>query len=152
ILFSLLALAAPMTGLAMLQYVAGDASITEYAKAQPHDPIADIQRKLDTGELKFEFEGRWGYLPSVLRALKIPVSSQGLVFSKTSFQVDHISEDTPRALYFNDDVYVGWVQGGPVLEFASVDPKLGGIFYTLDQKKDGPIRFDRQVDGCLICH
>ena len=45
----------------------------------------------------------------VLTALEVPVSSQMLVFSKTSFQYLHISPEHPRALYFNDDVYVGSV-------------------------------------------
>ena len=49
-------------------------------------------------------------LPAVLRALNVPASSQGLVFSRTSLQVDRIAPWTPRALYFNDDVTVGFVR------------------------------------------
>jgi hypothetical protein len=84
--------------------------------------------------------------------MKIPESSQTLVFSKTSFQIDHISVRAPRALYFNDDVYVGWVQGGPVLELASVDPTLGTIFYALPQKAGDKPQFERLNEGCLVCH
>jgi len=143
----------PVAGLAMLQLgTMGSGSIASYANEKPRDPIARLQEKLDSGDVTLNFDRRWGYLPSVLDVLKIPKSTQGLVFSKTSFQIDHIGVRMPRALYFNDDVYVGWVQGGPVLEFASVDPKLGAIFYTLDQKKDGPPKFERLVEGCLVCH
>ena len=79
---------------------------------------------------------------SVLEALDVPVSSQGLVFSKTSLQVDRIGPWAPRALYFNDEVYLGWVQGGPIMEVASVDPKLGTVFYSLPQDPEAkpPIR------------
>jgi len=37
------------------------------------------------------------------------------VFSQTSFQLRKISPQRPRAIYFNDDVYVGWVRGGGVV-------------------------------------
>jgi len=153
-LLVVLALVIPIAGMAMLQQTGAgsDKIVNEYINSQPNDPIVGLQKRLDSGQTKLEFDSRWGYLPSILRELKISPSSQTLVFSKTSFQIDHISVQTPRALYFNDDVYVGWVQGGPVLEFGSVDPKLGAIFYTMDQKKDVPPQFDRQVEGCLVCH
>ena len=73
-------------------------------------------------------------------------------FSKTSFQFTLIVPSQPRALYFNDEVYVGHVQGSHLLEFASVDPKLGAVFYTLDEEKPGKPRFQREVYFCLICH
>lgn len=150
---SALVLSIPVAGMAVMQFQAGDENaVIDYARTPPQDPIAALQRKIDSGELKLDFDSRWGYLPAVLHALKIPESSQGLVFSKTSFQIDHISRLTPRALYFNDDVYVGWVQGGAVLELASEDPKLGAIFYALDQKKNARPQFERLVEGCLVCH
>ena len=69
----------------------------------------------------------------MLRELQVPESSQVLVFSKTSFQATRISPRMPRALYFNDQVAVGYVRGGDVVEFTAVDPVGGVIFYTLDQ-------------------
>jgi len=57
----------------------------------------------------------------------------------------------PRALYFNDQVTVGFVRTGDVLEFASLDPKQGVIFYTLDQNPSRHPRIERQ-DHCLQCH
>src|SRR6185503_6613752 len=91
-----------------------------------------------------------GYLRSVLRELGVPLESQLLVYSKTSFQAPRIGPGNPRALYFNDTVAVGWVRGGEVLEFASQDPSQGTIFYTLDQRAAAP-RFTRQVI-CVQCH
>src|SRR5262249_19623989 len=66
--------------------------------------------------------------------------------------IDHITPGTPRALYFNDDVYIGWVQGGPILEVASVDPQFGGMFYTLEQEKRDRPQFQREFNSCLLCH
>jgi hypothetical protein len=88
----------------------------------------------------------------VLEQLKVPISSQVLVFSKTSFQRSRIAPESPRALYFNDDVYVGFVQGGEVLEFSAVDPELGGTFYLLEQAKTPAPVILRQTHDCLQCH
>lgn len=124
-----------------------------YSSRTPTDAISELQQKLDAGEIQFEYDEAHGFLPAVLKALKIPVSSQGLVFSKTSLQVERIAPWSPRALYFNDTVYLGWVRGGPIMEVAAVDPKLGTVFYTLaqDPKITKP-RFERQTVTCLICH
>ena len=126
--------------------------IAKYADATPSDVIARLQRRIDAGEVTLAFDATWGYLPSVLRALDVPVSSQTLVFSKTSFQIDKIAPRTPRAIYFGDDVYVAWVQRGLVIEIASVDPTLGAVFYTLDQRATERPAFVRQVHNCLQCH
>jgi hypothetical protein len=79
-------------------------------------------------------------------------SSQVLVFSKTSLQRDRISPRTPRAIYFNDDVYVGFCLRGEVMEVSAVDPSLGTVFYTLDQEPTERPRFTRQTENCLTCH
>jgi hypothetical protein len=148
-----MALLLPVAGMAMMQMASiGDRALNDYIKGRADDPIARLQQKVDSGEVSLPFDKKWGYLPAVLRAMKIPESSQTLVFSKTSFQIDHISVRAPRALYFNDDVYVGWVQGGPVLELASVDPTLGTIFYALPQKAGDKPQFERLNEGCLVCH
>ena len=98
-------------------------------------------------------DDRHGYLEALLKELKIPVSSQTLVFSKTSFQRERISPKNPRALYFNDDVYVGCVPGGDILEIAAADASLGVNFYTLEQSQEGDHpKFVRQTDSCLQCH
>jgi hypothetical protein len=123
-----------------------------YSSGTPTDPIAKLQEKIDAGEVTLTFEPGHGYLKSVLEALQIPASSQGLVFSKTSLQLDRIAPWSPRALYFNDEVYAGWVQDGPIMEFASMDPKLGTVFYSLPQSKEGPPRFQRETTTCLLCH
>jgi hypothetical protein len=113
--------------------------------------VSALQRRIERGEAHLEFSDKWGYLESILRELHIPVSSQTLVFSKTSFQVSRISPEHPRAVYFGDDVYVGMVRGG-FLEFVAIDPAKGAVFYVMDQKKGAPPTFIRKNEECLKCH
>jgi hypothetical protein len=123
-----------------------------YQLADPSDAISALQKRLDKGESKLAYsEDNGGYLQSVLKLLHVPISSQGLVFSKTSLQLFRISPSNPRAIYFNDDVYIGWVRGGEVLEISTTDPNLGAVFYVLEQKADATPRFVRSME-CLQCH
>jgi hypothetical protein len=87
-----------------------------------------------------------------LHALNIPISSQTLVFSKSSFQLNQISPEAPRAVYFNDDTYVGWVNHGQFIEIAEVDPKEGPRFYKLEQEYDPYPIIEPETEQCLICH
>ena len=121
-----------------------------YDSTPARDPIAQLNDKLQRGEVTLERRGESGYLQSVLEALKVPVESQILVFSKTSFQAARIGPKNPRAIYFNDTASVGWVRGGEVLEFVGQDPTQGAVFYTLSQANDKPT-FDR-TDSCVSCH
>lgn len=128
-----------------------DSPAIGYENAGKNDPVARLQQRLERGEVKLEYSEVDGYLSSVLKLLKVPVSSQGLVFSKTSFQLFRISPKNPRAIYFNDDVYVGWVRGGDFVEVSTTDPNLGGVFYMLEQNKTAKPRFVRNNE-CLQCH
>ena len=128
-----------------------DHDAIQYASRPVTDPVAKLQQSLASGEVTLEFDENTGYLPAVLKALNVPRESQVLVFSKTSFQAPRISPRMPRAIYFNDSVSVGWVRSGDVVEVASIDPKQGVIFYTLDQEKMTKPRFERR-DTCLQCH
>ena len=123
-----------------------------YYRGDVDDPIARLQAQLDRGAVTLGYEPQHGYLRAVLDALKVPVSSQTLVFSKTSFQYKKISPQHPRALYFNDDVYVGQVHDGKVLEFISFDANQGAIFYILDEKQAEHPRFQRAELDCTTCH
>jgi hypothetical protein len=88
----------------------------------------------------------------VLNLLKVPVESQTLVFSKTSFQYPKISPDHPRALYYNDDVYVGSVHDGKAIEIVSFDAMQGAVFYLLDEPKADKPAFQRAELDCTQCH
>ncbi|GDY23673.1 hypothetical protein LBMAG56_50200 [Verrucomicrobiota bacterium] len=128
-----------------------DEDTIAYSKTKAQGSIPTLQEKIDGGQVKLKFDPQFGYLPAVLAALGVPKSSQGLVFSKTSFQRERIAPGHPRAVYFNDDTYVGYVPGSPLLEFSIVDPKLGAVFYTLEQADVAKPRFSRN-DQCLECH
>jgi hypothetical protein len=131
-----------------------------YATAQRTDPIAKLQARIERGEVKLA-AGPRGYLDSLLAALAIDPSSQTLVFSQTSLQSRRIRPETPRAIYYNDDVYVAWVQQGP-LEIGSMDPNLGPVFYMLEQpgaqaagatpSKPAAPKLEHELTRCLSCH
>ncbi|MFN7932224.1 MAG: hypothetical protein U0R19_02795 [Bryobacteraceae bacterium] len=129
-----------------------DHDAIRYSKTQADDPIHRLGQRIARGEVKLDFEDNgMGHLRSLLKNLNVNLDSQVFVFSKTSFQAPRISPRLPRALYFNDEVSVGWVRGGDVLELAALDPKQGVIFYTLDIEDVTKPRFDRR-DACLQCH
>ncbi len=114
--------------------------------------VARMQRQLAAGQLRFEYDPTSGYLPAVLKALDVPLSSQVLVFSKTSFQASRIYPHSPRALYFNDTVAIGHVRNGDVLELTATDPDAGVVFFTLDQTRDPRPSIIRRDDDCSSCH
>ncbi len=123
-----------------------------YRTAPADNVVTALQNRLDRGEVRLKWSEEHGYLPALLEALGVPKSSQVLVFSKTSLQRERIGPKTPRAIYFSDDVYVGYCLGGEVMEVSAVDPQLGTVFYTLDQVPEEKPRFFRQRDNCLSCH
>ena len=147
------ALALQMLGAAALQMTHdADNEAIRYAESAPADSVSALQKRLEAGKAALVYHPKYGYLPAVLKALGIPVSSQILVFSKTSLQRDFISPKTPRAVYFNDDSYIGWTRGGSVLEVSSVDPKLGANFYVIEQRPSAKPKLIRQTHECLQCH
>ena len=122
-----------------------------YATRPTTDAIADLDRRIDRGEVRLVFEEGAGYLRSVLDALRLPTDSQMLVMSKTGVQGLHTGPENPRAIYFDDAVTVGYIRGAPLLEFAVHDPQQGVVFYTIDQKPQARVQFDRPT-SCLRCH
>src|SRR5579885_785909 len=129
-----------------------DRAPINYATAPADNPVSRLQQRIDKGQVKLAHDDKFGYLPALLKQLSVSPASQTLVFSKTSFQRDRIGPRTPRALYFSDDVYIGYCQHGTVLEVTAVDPQLGAVFYSLEQEQADKPRFIRQGDSCLICH
>lgn len=123
-----------------------------YSGLASHNAFARLQARIDRGEVKLEYRPGRGYLDALLRELKIDPSSQMLVYSKTSLQIDYISASTPRAVYYNDSTYVGFVQTAPLLELATVDDELGLVFYSLVNKPQPTMQFDREGGRCLTCH
>ena len=123
-----------------------------YTISQPHDCISRLQQRLDQAVTRLKYTEQAGYLPSVLSELQVSPATQMLVFSKTSLQRQCIAPLTPRAIYFNDEVYVGFCQAGEVLEISAVDPQLGMVFYTLEQREVEQPKFVRHTDSCLLCH
>jgi hypothetical protein len=124
----------------------------DYGGVARNNPIARLQARIDRGEVRLDFRPGRGYLDSLLGQLDIDPSSQVLVYSKTSLQIEHISGATPRAIYFNDDTYVAWVQDSDLLELSVMDADLGAVFYTLRNRADEAPQVQRETSRCLACH
>lgn len=131
-----------------------------YSTAPLKNPVEEFRQKLIDGKAALEYEPEHGYLKSLLKAFDIPESSQVLVFSKTSLQRERISPKTPRAIYYNDEVLIGFCLRGQVIEISTVDDNIGTAFYSVhqappsgdeDDEEDGGVPM-RQTESCLLCH
>lgn len=91
------------------------------------------------------------FLRSLLKELEVPETSQMLVFTATSLQKGLISARNPRALYFNDDTYVGFVPRGRI-EVISQDPTVGSVFFIFDRLQPGRRPTVRRSSDCMNCH
>ena len=125
-----------------------------YSTAPLNNPVEDANAKIQSGGVPFTFEGRSGFLRAALEVLDIPVDSQMLVFSADSLQGKLINERSPRAIYFNDRVSLGWVRDGDFIEVAAHDDSAGVVFYTLEQRSGPTYRAPQFMRGgrCTGCH
>ena len=128
-----------------------DDPIHGYYEKAPRDRFTKLKAELEAGTKALDTSGELPFLQSLLRELQVPVSSQMLVYSVTSLQKNLVSPRRPRALYFNDDTYVGFVPGGR-LEVISLDPELGGIFYIFDRLRGGAHPRAERSEDCMSCH
>ena len=140
-----------------------------YSETVSDDAATRLRDKVVSGAVELDRSSEKAFLRDVLAAFEIPEASQLLVFSKTSLQNSHISPERPRALYFSDEVYIGWVQGGEI-EIIAHDDRLGPTFYILktplnsfgtqqatsdsaESRVAGKPRFQLQREKqCLSCH
>ncbi len=125
----------------------------DYSSRPLEDRLTRLMAQIESGEviLEHDAEGR-GYLDALLKALEINTASQVLVFSKTALKTRFVTAATPRALYFNDDTYIGFIQNSRSVEIAAMDPVLGPVFFDFSQRADQPIEPEREMNRCLRCH
>ncbi|MGH8150638.1 MAG: hypothetical protein ACRETB_11780, partial [Steroidobacteraceae bacterium] len=129
-----------------------DYPFLHYSGHASHNDVARLEKEMASGKVKLAFHPPRGYLDSLLKALKISPTSQVMVFSKTSLQSTIIGPASPRAIYFNDDDYVAWIDHTPTIEINVMDSALGPVFYTMDEISAQPAHFERQTLVCLACH
>lgn len=122
----------------------------DYYGPETDNPFATLMDKVERGELKLPYHETQGYLPALLRELDLAPESQLLLFSKSSLQSGHIGPTTPRALYFNDDITLGWIPNAPIIELMAQDPVKGTMFYSIPQEPD--IFQPRRDTRCNGCH
>lgn len=149
IIFTFLLGLAPATAWGQLEF---EREPINYSKTAPSDAVYQLSQEIAAGNAELKWDDDHGYLKAILKNLDVPIDSQTLVFTKTSLQVHRISPQTPRAIYFNDDIYVGWVQRGEVIEISAADTKLGTAFYSVTQDENVTQPIQRETTRCLHCH
>jgi hypothetical protein len=134
----------------LLAYRDIDGPPHHYRTRAPRDRFTGVMETIEKNP-RLDRSSEKAFLVSFLGILGVPVSSQMLVFSTTSLQLRFISPANPRAIYFNEDIYVGYIPGGRI-EVVSLDPELGAIFYIFDiPSAQAPIRYERS-NRCMNCH
>ncbi len=130
------------------------AKVHQYLEKEPQDPFSKIMKSLEAGAGPNDYGNEMEYIEALLAKLKISKHSQQLVFSTTSLQLSRISPRNPRAIYFNEDLYLGYVPGGQI-EIIGIDPGIGAIPYifspptTKDKAWRPTIIRSRR---CMNCH
>ena len=142
--------------LAMVRVAPGAADFWDlppirYSDAKAEDSLTRLAADLASGAKKVEGETGLERLRFVLKELNVPEASQMLVFSKTSHQNALIHPKNPRALYFSEEAYVGYVPGGTI-EAVVVDPRLGPVFYLIEAGGPGGLKIERDLSNCMSCH
>jgi hypothetical protein len=123
----------------------------EYSQTAADNRVSRLQAQFEESGFQSTLGSPQAQLRALLEALEISTASQVLVFSKTSLQVRYISSRNPRAIYFNDDTYVGWVHGSSLAEISTADPRLGTAFYTIELSPARP-KLQQAYYDCLGCH
>ncbi len=123
----------------------------DYWTAEMRDPMSTLLREVEAGRLELGERPGLPLVRRLLEELDIPVESQVLVFSRTSLQRGAVSPKNPRAIYFNEDSYLGWMPGGRI-EIASSDPERGAVFYFQRELDDEASPLFTRDKVCIQCH
>jgi hypothetical protein len=123
----------------------------EAMKHNPSDRCSQLIKKVEQREISLDTSSQPQFTRSLLKTLSIPISSQLLVYSGTASQGNRVNPENPRAIYFNDETYVGVVPGGFV-EMLGVDPQYGAVLYSFESLKAGDVPSPTRSSDCLRCH
>ncbi|MCP4849520.1 MAG: hypothetical protein GY899_16400 [Verrucomicrobiaceae bacterium] len=123
----------------------------DYWTAKMNDPMTRLLAEVDKGEKVISEEPGLPLVRRLLKELSIPVESQVLVFSRTSLQRGNVTPANPRAIFFNEDTYLGWMPEGRI-EIASSDPKRGSVFFFQRQLDDRRGKLFVRDRVCIQCH
>lgn len=129
-------------------------SIHQYYQHVPQDSFTSLKSVIESGKSSTDrYSNRASMLSYLLKEFKISYLSQVLVFSNTSLQLSKISPKSPRAIFFSDDLYLGYVPNGQI-EVIGIDPKIGAIPYIfrLPNPEDADFPPIYRSRRCMKCH
>lgn len=121
-----------------------------YWKTAPQDAFSKLLERIRSGDFVLQGRDERSQLMSLLRGLDVSESSQLLAYSATSLQSGLILPSNPRAIYFSEEIYVGFVPNGK-FEVAAIDPTLGPVFYLFRVDPAGRSEAARS-ERCMNCH
>ncbi|HIG83903.1 MAG TPA: hypothetical protein EYG40_06340 [Verrucomicrobia bacterium] len=122
-----------------------------YWESELEDPMSELLERVRKGEINLDENPGTPLVRRLLEELQISKSSQILVFSRTSLQRGVVSPTNPRAIYFNDEVYLGWMPNGRI-EIASLDSEKGFIFFFQRELSDRKAPLFSRDKVCIQCH
>jgi hypothetical protein len=123
-----------------------------YSDTAANDDLAKLARDWESGKATLRGTTELARVKEILAALHVPEASQVLVFSKTSKQNSLIHPRNPRALFFSQNTYCGFVPGG-AMEVIIHDAMLGPVFYLIDLGHAAKVPVvERDTSDCLSCH
>ena len=122
-----------------------------YWQRTPGDAFSQFATRVKAGQVQLDHTSEKMFVESLLKTLNISPASQILVFSTTSLQLSRISVRNPRALYFNDQTYVGYVPRGQI-EVISMDPYMGAVFHIFDIPRTAAPPNIQRSTRCMNCH
>lgn len=122
-----------------------------YWQRTPRDAFSQFTARLKAGRVRLDHTNEKAFVQSLLKSLDISPASQILVFSTTSLQLSRISVRNPRALYFNDHTYIGYVPRGQI-EVISMDPEMGAVFHIFNIPRTAEPPNIQRSKRCMNCH
>lgn len=141
-----------LTGFARAQFFNDfDQPPHDYWTAQMNDPMTRLLAEIERGEKVIKEQPGLPLVRRLLKGLEIPVESQVLVFSRTSLQRGLVSPGNPRAIFFNEETYLGWMPEGRI-EIASSDPERGSVFFFQRKLDDRQGKLFVRDRVCIQCH
>lgn len=119
----------------------------------PIDAVAALAAELKASGKPLAFApSATGYLPELLKRLKVGEDSQVLVFSRTSLQQGFIAPATPRAIYFNETVSVSYIPEAPLIEMWAVGRDGAMRFYSVENTRASNAQVQLEDANCNMCH
>ena len=119
----------------------------KYSTARLNNLVEDVNRRIRKALFRSLSRGAADSFGRRSTHCRSPSIRSCWSFRRDSLQGKLINEQSPRAIYFNDRVTLGWVRDGEFIEVAAHDESAGVVFYTLEQRDGATYRAPQFMRG-----